>query len=271
MKTEPHLSISQLNSYLSCSQKYYYNKILKADPLDTSANLILGSAYHKSIEEFYKTKQQGSSIGPEDMQSIFESYVLEEEGKHFITYGAKTSRENEFNIARGLWPKFIEGQDNFEIVEIENGFKIDFEDLPIPVLGIVDLILYDKAEDTLIISDFKTAAKKPSTFQDKFVLGDVDANLQLTLYQMYIKRKYNPKNIKLRLDYLIKSKSSPAYIKYPTERTEDDEKHLVNLFKKVYNHIELVKAQVIDPLPNRSFMCNGCQFRHLCSIQKMAA
>ena len=93
----------------------------------------------------------------------------------------------------------------------------------------------------------------------------------MTLYGLWAKKQYPGKSTRLRMDYLIKSKRTPSLQKYETNRTEVQEQALAMLFAKVYNHISMLRAEVIDPLPVASWKCSGCGYRHACHIGAEAA
>jgi CRISPR/Cas system-associated exonuclease Cas4 (RecB family) len=258
-----HLSISQINEYLGCSQQYFYHRIVEIEALETPGALVIGSAIHLAFETYNKNKALGESTSCEQMVLVFSEYLDEQTSQSHVNFGRSSADELKekcqtwFNV-------FLSEQDqNEKVVSVEESFRINLPSLTIPVVGRVDLVVEDSRGDIIVI-DYKSAASKPSK-------SDIDSNMQMTLYGIWAKSRWPDRNIKLRMDYLIKSVKAPAFYKYETQRCEIHELELTALFRKVYNHILMLKSDVIDPLPNRSWKCSGCGYRTLCISISSAA
>ena len=270
MKTDiDHLSYSQINQWLGCQSQYWYQRIEELKPMDISSSLIVGSAYHTTAEMYYNARMKNHKpVGLNEMIDVFEHILEEEDNEQRVNWG-RSNLKDEVIKAEGCFKAFLEGQDESEIVAVEELFKLELDNLP-PIIGRIDLIERNKAGDIIIV-DLKTAATKPSSSFDPFVLGDIDASHQMTLYKMWAQNEYPDENILLRMDYLIKSKKNPSFMKVFTERTQSEMVSLENLIRSVYNQIQMAQAGVINPLPVRSFRCNGCGYRAACSMQSVAA
>jgi len=259
-----HLSISQINEYLGCSQQYFYHRVAKLDQYDTPSALVVGSAIHEAIEEFNLQKKQGVKVELSGMVHIFSQYLLKAGKAGPVNYG-KSSIEEQIRLSEIWLAAFLNEQvEQEEVVSIEESFELFLPGLSIPVVGRVDAVVQNEP-DSITVIDYKTAASKPSQ-------TDIDSNQQMTLYGIWARQRWPQKRIKVRMDYLIKSKRTPSFIRYETSRTNRDEQRLAMLFQKVYNHILMLKADVIDPLPVRSWRCPSCSFRHACcSVELKAA
>lgn len=258
-----HLSISQINEFLGCSQHYFYHRIAEFDPCDVSSSLVIGSAFHSAIEHFNVMKIDGIEVGLSELNSVFQQCLLNDENEKVVNWG-KTSREEVFREGEPWLEAFVNSQNPDENVLIaEEAFEMNLPGIPVPVIGRVDAVLEDKNGDICVI-DYKTAGARPSA-------TDLSQNLQMTLYGIWAKQRFPNSEIKLRLDYLIKSKREPFLQKYEINRTEIQEQALSLLFKKVYNHISMLRADVIEPLPVASWKCTGCGYRNLCIQQVTAA
>ena len=142
--------------------------------------------------------------------------------------------------------------DNFRILAIEEPFSFTIENLPIPIIGVIDLVEED--EETIIISDLKTASKAYSA-------SDIDKKMQLTVCQMAAKRNgYINKEILLRFDVLIKTKQ-PKFEPYYTVRTEADERRAIKKILKVY---EGISKGVFVP-NDTSWKCYNCPYKNRCN------
>ena len=266
MSDEPdHISISQANEWLGCQLQFAYHRIEQTPPMDVSGSLVVGSAVHAAIEAHYKAKQASQSLDAKAMLEIFTDYLAAEENEHFVNF--KGTRDEEIQMARGLFEVFLEGQTDNKPIAIEEMFRLDIPGLPVPVLGRVDLIEEEAVTGDLIIVDFKTAAAKPSGSNDNYVLGDIEASDQMTLYGIWGRQAYPGRRIRLRMDYLLKTKK-PALLRLETSRSQQQEQALQALLCRVWNQLELLRAKVIEPVAQRSFRCNGCGWRHLCPAQR---
>lgn len=264
MENEPeHLSFSQINQWLGCQTQYWKQRVEEQEPIDTSSNLVLGTSYHAAIEMHYRAKINGEKpVTLEEMLDVFEQLILEEEAKTFINWG-RSNRDSEVRKAEGVFKAFLDGQQESEVVAVEEMFKLELNGLP-PIIGRVDLIEKD-ADGTIILVDFKTSATKPSQSNDPHVPNDIDASHQMTLYQMWAKTAFPDSTIGLRMDYLIKSSRSPSYLRLSTTRSERDEQKLTDLLRRIWGQIQMAKAGVIEVVPQRSFRCNGCGYRNTCA------
>jgi putative RecB family exonuclease len=143
--------------------------------------------------------------------------------------------------------------DNFNIIGIEEAFSFKIDGIEIPIIGAMDLVEEDHA-GTIIVTDFKTSARAYS-------IADVDANQQLTTYQIAAKENgFRDREILLRFDTLIKTKT-PKFEQYYTTRSELDERRLIKKTQQVWDGI--TKSVYI---PNdTSWKCKGCSYKTACN------
>ncbi|MBF0202029.1 MAG: PD-(D/E)XK nuclease family protein [Desulfamplus sp.] len=109
-----------------------------------------------------------------------------------------------------------------------------------------------------------TSSTKPARSNEDLVPDEIDSNIQMTVYQLAMKERYPDKKLQLRMDYLVKAKT-PSYMKLNTERTMRQEEEAMQVFRRVWNQVEMMKSGVIEAVPMRSFRCAGCSYRALCS------
>ena len=151
-----------------------------------------------------------------------------------------------------VWYSNLDDNDNYRVLAIEEAFTFDLADIPVPVIGAIDLVEEDEA-GTIIITDHKTAARSYSA-------NDIDRNMQMTIYQMAAKSNgFADREILLRFDCLIKTKK-PKFESYYTIRTENDEKRMIKKIQQVWNGIS--KGVFV---PNdSSYRHKNCQYRQIC-------
>jgi len=86
-----HFSYSQLNTYIICPMKYYFQYVVGVGWETKPAALIFGKAIHKAAETYYvNLKENGEIIPVEQMITVFESVMDNEMEKTevAITYKA---------------------------------------------------------------------------------------------------------------------------------------------------------------------------------------
>ncbi len=117
----------------------------------------------------------------------------------------------------------------------------------------IDLVEQDEA-GTIVITDWKTSSRAYST-------DEVEQNFQLTVYQMGMKENgFGDREILLRLDCLIKTKTPKFEQYYTIRRTETEERRAA---KKIIQVWEGIEKGVF--LPNdQSFRCKNCPYKNHC-------
>ena len=255
LRKSPHLSASGINDYLDCGLLYKFGRIDRLPPEFISDAMVFGSSIHRTLEDFHSEKLIGNRLTLRDMQERFEKHwKASAEENDQIRYSKQKDYETLLREGKDLlavyWDKWP--GDMFRILAIEEPFSFNIPGIPVPVIGVYDLIEEDEAE-TLIIVDWKTAGKAYSR-------DDVDKSLQLTLYDLSVRSNgYKDREILLRFDCLIKTKS-PKFEQYYTTRGEADARRLQKKIREVWNGIQ--KGVFI---PNDGhWKCKGCAFKKAC-------
>jgi len=250
-----HLSASSVNDYVECGLLYKFGRIDKVPWESKSDALELGTAIHRVLGEFYQHKLIGNRPSIKEIHKIFEHHWRDiAEGREDIKY----SKDNNFEsvLLQGkellsVWHEKLP-DDNFQILGIEDAFRFYIPDIPIPLIGAMDLTEEDDS-GTIIITDFKTSGKAYS-------VDEVDKNMQLTLYQMAAKANgYSDREILLRFDCLIKTKT-PKFEQYWTTRSEIDEKRVR---RKIAQAWDGISKEVFIP-NDGSWKCKNCSYKKVC-------
>ncbi|MFC1816589.1 RecB family exonuclease, partial [Thermodesulfobacteriota bacterium] len=205
---------------------------------------------------FYEEKMIGNKMTLKDVHLSFEEHwhrVAEKrtdikyaKGKDFNTLLVEGS-----DLLTTWYNKLPD--DNFKVIGIEEVFSFNLPDLPIPIIGAIDLIEEDEA-GTIIVTDFKTSSKAYS-------ISDVEQNQQMTTYQLAMKNNgYAKREIILKLDCLIKTQK-PKFEQYYTTRSEIDEQRLIRKIKQVW---EGISKGVFVP-NDTSWKCKNCSYKTACN------
>jgi putative RecB family exonuclease len=255
LRKKPHISISAINEYVECSLLYKFAKIdripfeLKPDAME------FGTAIHRILEQFYLNKMTGYKMLLKDIHASFENIWKDiAEGRDDIEYTKGNTFQSLMMMGRDLltvWYNKL-ADDNFTIIGVEEAFSLNIPDLPIPLIGCIDLVEADDS-GTIIITDFKTSARSYSN-------DEVDKNQQLTTYQLAMKNHgYNDREILLRFDVFIKTQIKKVK-QYYTTRSELDEQRLITKIHRVWDGIQ---KEVF--LPNDlGWKCKNCHYKKAC-------
>ena len=257
LRALPHLSASSIGDYLDCGLLYKFGRIDKLKPEMKPDALEFGSVIHLVLAEIYQNQMAGLNLSIKEIHESFE--------KHWI--GIAKDRDNiQYAEGKSFDVLLLEGkelltayyhkrpQNEFEVLAIEEPFSFTLEGCDVPIIGAMDLMEEDSS-GTLIITDFKTSGRSYSR-------DEVDRNFQLTLYQMAAKSMgYNDREIILRFDCLIKTKT-PKFEQYYTTRSQTDEMRAARKIIEVASGIS--KGVFIPNDSPSNWKCKGCAFKRAC-------
>ena len=203
----PHLSPSQINTYLRCPMQHYfsYQRGIKIPP---SGALVRGKALHYAAEVNYTQKLESHEDLPlADLEEAAASGFEREAASAAFSDDETPGTVLDSTIAlTGVYGREVAPQVQPEL--IEHRFEIAVPGADIPLLGYIDVI-----DDAGNIRDLKTASKTPP--QDA-----ADKSLQLTAYG-FARRAVGGEAEQLVLDFTVATKT-PKYERRVTTRTEDD-------------------------------------------------
>ena len=251
-----HLSASSIRDYMDCGLLFKFTRIDRLQFELKPSALIFGTVIHRVLAEFNEERMNANILSSEELKRRFEEY-----------WQGSVSQENNIKYKDGQNANtlLIEGKmlldayyhsyprDNFRILGIEEPFQFNIEELNLPIHGVMDLIEED-ADGTIIVTDYKTAAKA-------YTADEIDKNFQLTLYNMAAKRAmgYGDREILLKFDCLIKTKT-PKFAQYYTTRDEIAEHRAIRKIGAVW---EGIQNEVFIP-NDGGWRCKDCAFKSHC-------
>ncbi len=159
LKTSPHISYSQVNTYLMCPLKYRYQYVDKVEYPFTPVSLVFGSSIHEAIALYYQGKMEGNILPPEVLMEQFKKRWAEDEEKREIQYNGD-DKESTLTMAGKLLNVFCERDNTDEtIIGIEEPFRISLgNDIP-DLVGVIDLLTADE-KGAIAVVDHKTAVRR---------------------------------------------------------------------------------------------------------------
>jgi len=256
LRKGPHLSASAIADYIECSLSYLFSRIEKRKPEFKSDNMEFGSSIHQALADFHQERMIGTIMTLEQLQERFVYHwtIRASENKE-IKYKPENSYKSLLEMGKALMKAYHDkfNDQKMTILAIEEPFRFTIDNLPIPIVGVMDLVEED-AQENIIITDNKTAAK---SYTEK----DVSKNPQLTLYHLASRYNgYGDRNIILKLDCLIKTKT-PQFRRYYTARDKWDE---LKAARKIIEVWKGISKGVFIP-NDTSWKCNECFYKSACN------
>jgi putative RecB family exonuclease len=161
LRSQPHLSASGINDYLECGLLYKFSRIDQRQPETFADSLVLGQAIHRVLADFYKKLQAGTRLAQQHLEAAFDHHwedlahgrgdIIYKPGKSYHTYRTE-GKELLAAFNRDL------PLEDCKILAVEQAFTCQLESLPVPLVGIYDLVLEDPA-GTITIVDQKPPAR----------------------------------------------------------------------------------------------------------------
>ena len=250
-----YLSPSRLNTWLSCPLKW---KLVYLDGLrsPTTPSLFLGRCCHRSLETFYRHKQLGITLDvPELSRRLQEAWaeMIDEEGMKFESVADEQAMQKQAIDLVGAYLKAVPA-DEPRPLAVEAALEAPLvdpatgENLGIPLVGIVDLIL--DGQDGPIVADFKTSSRSAEPLE-------ITHEIQLSSYAYLFRHVEQRQEASLEIRSLVKTKAPKIeFHSYPA-RTEV---HFARLFAVIREYLDAVNSGRFNYRPG--FGCGMCDFRN---------
>jgi len=255
-RKEPHLSASAIAEYMECGLAYRFSRIDKLRPEFRPDSMEFGSCIHQTLADFHQDRMTGHIMTVDDLENRFEHHwTLRAGNNEDIHYKPDNSFEKMLEEGKGLIRTYYENfkDQNLTVLAIEEPFRFTIDRLPIPVIGVMDLVEEDE-QGSVIITDFKTSAKSYNE-------DDVSRNFQLTLYHMNCRNNgFRDRNIVMKINCLVRTKT-PQFKQYYTARTRIDEFRAAKKIQEVWKGI----SRGIFIPNDESWKCKDCVYKIACN------
>lgn len=247
-----YLSPSSVKSYLSCSLRFFFERVAQIRKPTTVA-LHIGKVIHTTLQSFNLARWRGEDSSEAPMEEAFSALFLElEKTEGPVGYVDEETRQKVRSCA---WNTVKAYMDSGEVssqmpLGVEVGMSATIPGLPVPVRGVIDLVQHD-----LTAVDYKSSAAKPDAGHAAF-----DHELQLVTYQMMIEEATGDTPPSLDLVYLVKTKT-PQVIRVKIHPANEQRKRrIADLYRIAY---EGITTERFHPQPG--MQCSWCQYRKECS------
>ena len=212
---EPHVSFSQINTYLGCPLKYRFAYIEQLPPEFVPSALPFGGGLHEAFAEYYRNLKISQKLSHDDLVDVFKANWDLKNQCERILFDEGEDKDSMFELALNMLRVFYENVQPGEPLAIEQEFTLRKCDnnggklLPLPLVGSIDLI--ERTQDGRIVCvDHKSAARK-------YAENKAHDDLQLSIYTAAIARSSlvspQDKEFHCRLDVLTKT-TKPNFIRY---------------------------------------------------------
>lgn len=248
---KPHLSYSQISTYLTCPLKYKFHYIDQIEPPFVASALCFGGSIHEAVAAFHQSIMEGDSLSAGNMVDVYRQVWENQRKKQTIRFFNGETEDTLLAKAKAMLEVFREAHNpSVQIVGVEEPFEVDLKRIP-PLIGVIDVVEMS-SDGSAIVADLKTSSRK---YSDQ----TVQSNLQLTCYSLGAQALGFNGDTGFRLDVLLKKEPSEL-IRYETTRNDADRERFSKLVKSVWRGI---KKEVF--FPKADWQCGQCAFAGPCS------
>lgn len=246
-----HISPSAAKSYLSCSLRFWFERVACIHKPTTPA-LHLGKAVHAALQSFHLARWRG---GDDSIDAITTAYhaaferLEREEGP--VNFDDEAEREKCRLDGLRILAAYLDSPEAMQGKPraVEVMLKEEIPGLSVPLTGAMDLVECDFTP-----VDFKSAAARPDADHAAF-----DHEIQLVSYQLLLEATTGEAPPSLDLVFLVKTKT-PQVIRVKSPPADDHRK------RRVVALLETAVAGIAEERfhPQPGMHCSWCQYRREC-------
>jgi putative RecB family exonuclease len=249
-----YVSPSRLNLWLKCPLAFQL-KYVEGLRTPTSPAQLVGKTVHRALERYYRRRQLSMECDPAQIIAALPGDWESLQAEDPVSFEDRAQEQAMHLQARSLVetylaqipcdesrPLAVETEIQVPLVDPHNG-----EDLGIPFLGIVDLILDEPSGPRII--DFKTASRGGQAVE---ILHEV----QLTAYSYLFRQASSATEGALEIRQLIKTKIPRLERQTFEARTP---RHFSRLFGWIRAYLDDLDRGRFLPRPGLT--CAGCEHR----------
>jgi len=271
------VSNSEIQCFKRCRRKWwlaYYRKLRPAEERATGA-LKLGTNVHAALEAYY-------SPAPSDpVQVIRDIYNASRDAADPENSYLVENLNKEASLALAMIEGYVDWlqdtgvDDDFEVVSVEEELAVDFEVLPVTLIGKLDTRIRRKSDGRLLSMDHKTCASFDS------ITKVLEINEQPMMYQL-LERMTQPEDqyVVGGVYNMLRKVKRTANAKppfYMRETIHHNDTELRSFWKRLYGTLsQMIDAEkrlndgeehysVAYPTPNGNCAWD-CEFRSVCPL-----
>jgi len=249
-----YISASRLNSWIACPLRFKLH-YLDGIKTPTTPSLFVGKCCHSMLEVFYRHRQLGITLDVADLsRRLLESWaeMIDQEGMKFESVADEQATQKQVADLVGAYLKAIPA-DEPRPLAVEAALEAPLvdpatgEQLGIPLVGIVDLILDGLAGPSVI--DFKTSARSSEPLE-------ITHEIQLSCYSYLFRHVEQRQEAGLEIRSLIKTKVAKVEFHRYAARTDVQ---FARLFAIIREYLDALDSGKFNYRPG--FGCSMCDHR----------
>ena len=255
----PHLSFSQIKTFLLCPRKYALQYIHRVPPAFRPVALHFGSAWHTAIQTWLANSAVGDEIGRDVVKHIFGEHLdrdIDTDDMPVLFNDEHDNVGKSIALGHRMIDAFLDSVPIPErVLGIEVPFSLELADsatgeaLPLPLIGAVDAVVEENGKP--VVWELKTSARRWSADQFEF-------DAQATAYAQAMRTEgHDAVSVKM----LITTKAAKPLVQTETvSRTRRDERELAQTAASVLRAIEAGVDHRV-----RSAACRSCAWAGACA------
>ncbi len=252
-----YVSPSRLNLWMKCPLAFR-RRYIDGIESPSTPSLFVGKVVHGVLEHVYRCLDVETLATADDIPVFVEAAwnrTMQSEPCYFDDIESEIKSRNQVGDLVRTYLSEINVTEEKPIA-VEKRFEVPLidpstgEDLGLPLVGIVDLIL--DGENGLVIVDFKTAASVSSNCS-------LQHELQLTTYAYLIREVFGREEIALEIRQLVKTKTPKIVVHRFPPRTDDQFKRFFGIVRE---YLESLDRGVFNYRP--SWNCGMCEHSVAC-------
>lgn len=239
-KSEIILSPSAMETFSECPKRFEYAYIFKVKILP-SQSLSFGNSIHNTLRDIYKIIQNKKLITEKLIADNYQNN-WQEEG-----YVSKSEKERAYQLGLEAIKKIIKN-DKIMPSEIEKKFHEQLGECKIS--GRIDRI--DDQGEYLEIIDYKTSDGRKKT------ISELNQNIPLSIYAMYISKLNPHQKIKLSLHYILSNRK--ITVDLTAQRLALKREKIYDICKRIN---QAIKTHNFIASPS-DYKCKICAYKSIC-------
>lgn len=249
----PYLSPSSIKSYLTCSLRFYFEKILRIRR-PTSPNFHIGKAVHEGIRRHHLSVWRKEGLTTDQIVDAYHRAFDSLEIEEAVKFKSLDHRGECLDKGERVVRAYLDSEEAM-VTERPAGVEVQLEEsvpeLTVPLFGIIDLVRPGN-----VPVDFKTSASTPSDLD----LEAFQHETQLVHYTLMLETATGEPVTGTELIWLVKTKTPKIIRHRMPPPTQEQRRRFLTLAEIV---CEGVWNERFHPQPGQH--CSWCGFRNECS------